>query len=601
MSTQHIYPPTGDWATETPKAKKKKKNRGLSSRQRINMLMALMMVMAILLGLQLIRHQLFGVAPEQVVQAAPAKLRPRGAIVDVNGHPLAIQRFRYEVTASPEIMSKRAKQYAAAFLAPRVNMEEDEIKALLEEYTKLKKSVILNSDVPPEVGEEIIAEDIMGIGVYIYPKRFHPEGTLASHVLGFVSVDNIGRYGLEDYFNSFLVAPTNAILPRPTPHIEPDQQYLVKEDEKVLPDSPFIPSLARRDLILTLDRTLQYIAETSLKAGIEKYRADSGVVIIMEPKTSAVLAMAGYPNYNPDNYSEVESDDVYVNPAISKIYEPGSVFKLITFAAALDAGIITPETEYLDTDKFIYKQQVVQNWDRKGRGEVTAMEALAQSLNVTTAKIASDVGPESFYRTVSRFGFGTDTGIELAYEVGGIVHSPGKGDWVPGYLATNSFGQAISVTPLQMANAVAAIAAGGVVHRPHIVSRAIKDDSIPIKAPESVSRAISPDAAKTLTQMMIAAANHTKAATIPGYAIAGKTGTAEIPGLGGYKEKRTITTFVGFFPADDPQFLILVKLVRPETSAWAGKTAAPIFREIAQAIINMYGIPPDEIRLHLQQ
>jgi cell division protein FtsI/penicillin-binding protein 2 len=169
---------------------------------------------------------------------------------------------------------------------------------------------------------------------------------------------------------------------------------------------------------------------------------------------------------------------------------------------------------------------------------------------------------------------------------------------VPGYLATNSFGQAISVTPLQMANAVAAIAAGGVRHRPHIVDMSIKDDLIHITEPESLSRAISEESARTLTQMMIAAANHTKAATIPGYAIAGKTGTAEIPGLGGYKENRTITTFVGFFPADDPQFLILVKLERPKTSAWAGKTAAPVFRNIAQQIITNYSIPPDDIRLN---
>jgi cell division protein FtsI/penicillin-binding protein 2 len=318
----------------------------------------------------------------------------------------------------------------------------------------------------------------------------------------------------------------------------------------------------------------------------------------MDPKTSAVLAMAGCPDYNPDDYSSVPSDQIYINPAISEIYEPGSVFKLITFAAALDSKIITPETRYQDTNKYTYFQQTVQNWDRKGRGEVTAQQALAQSLNVTTAKIAVDVGEEDFYKTVSRFGFGVDTGIDLSYEAGGIVNSPNKSGWAPGYLATNSFGQGISVTPIQMANAVAAIAAGGVLHRPHVVRMVIKGDSVRIKEPEPVSRAISADSARTLTQMMIAAANHTKAATIPGYAIAGKTGTAEIPGMGGYKEDRTITTFVGFFPADDPQFLILVKLERPKTSAWAGKTAAPIFHEIAQAIINMYGIPPDDIRLN---
>jgi cell division protein FtsI/penicillin-binding protein 2 len=366
MSTQHIYSPNPeDWIPPEEKAKKKKEPR-IKPQQRINLLMMFMAVIAALLGLQLIRHQVFGMAPEEIAMMDSPKLHPRGAIVDTNGHPLAIQRFRYEVVASPKIMTKKGREIIANELAPLIGMDPYELHALFEEYAKKKESVILKNAVPPEVGEEIISKDYAGIGVYIYPVRFHPEGSLASHVLGFVSVDNIGRYGLEDYFNSFLVAPTTKILPKPTPHMEDEDSDVAVED--VLPNSPFIPSLAQRDLVLTLDRTLQYVAETALKKGIEKYKADSGVVIIMDPKTSAVLAMAGYPDYNPDEYADVESEDLYVNPAISDIYEPGSVFKLITFAAALDQGVITPETRYLDTDKFIYQQQVVQNWDRKGRG-----------------------------------------------------------------------------------------------------------------------------------------------------------------------------------------------------------------------------------------
>ncbi len=597
MSIRQIYQPAPEnWSPEQDAVHKKK---SVTPAKRINMLLFLMSLAAALLGMQLVRHQLFGITPEQKVVDDPVKLRPRGAIVDVNGHPLAIQRFRYEIVASPYIMGVKTRKLAAEKVAPLLGMSGEEMLALFEANDDENVTIPLASDVAPEIGEAIQALDVTGIGVYIYPIRFHPEGNMASHVLGFVSVDNEGRYGLEGYFDSVLVAPTAKIQPRPTPHLEKDMGGLSTDD--VLPKSPFIPSLARRDLILTLDRSLQYVAETELEKGVEKYEADSGVVIIMDPKTSAILAMAGYPDYNPDDYANVPSEDVYVNPAISKIYEPGSVFKLITFAAALDKGVITPETQYKDTDKFVYYQQTVQNWDRKGRGVVSAQQALAQSLNVTTAKIAVDVGAEDFYRTVTSFRFGSITGVELAYEAGGIVHKPNSISWTPGYLATNSFGQAISVTPLQMANAVAAIAAGGVVHRPHIVNMTIRDDTVRVKEPEPVSRAISTEAARTLTQMMIAAANHTKAATIPGYAIAGKTGTAEIPGLGGYKEKRTITTFVGFFPPDDPQYLILVKLDRPNASAWAGKTAAPVFRQIAQTIINMRNIPPDDIRLNAPQ
>jgi len=594
-SRTYHYSTPGDFPSGDAAAPKRRHKP--SPKKRINILLILISAFALLLGVQLVRHQVFGKQVEHPAATLPAKLRQRGAIVDANGHPLAIQRFRYEVIASPAIMGPKTRRYNAKRLAPLLTMSEEELWDIFKAHTE-KTPITLNADISPELGEKIKSMDLLGIGVYIYPIRFHPEGHMASHVLGFVSMDNEGRYGLERYFDSFLVAPDNEIKPRPTPHLEKRQGDVTTAD--VLPDSLFIPSLARRDLILTINRNLQYIAERQLKKGIDEYKAESGVVIIMDAKTSAVLAMAGYPDYNPDNYSEVAGSDanVYINPAISEIYEPGSVFKLITFAAALDAGVITPESEYTDTDKFTYFQQTVQNWDRKGRGKVTALQALAQSLNVTTAKIAVDVGEENFYKTVSRFGFGASTGIDLAYEVGGIVHNPNAGSWVPGYLATNAFGQAISVTPLQMANAVAAIAAGGVLHRPHVVRMTIKGDTIRIKEPEPVSRAIRAETARTLTQMMIAAANHTKEARIPGYAIAGKTGTAEIPGLGGYKEDRTIATFVGFLPADDPQFLILVKLERPKTSAWAGQTAAPVFRRIAESIITMYGIPPDDIRLN---
>ena len=555
----------------------------------------LVVFMSGVLAVQLVRHQVFGAPPPAVETTPPEKLRLRGAIVDADGHPLAIQAFRYEVVASPKVMSKQEMPIIAERVADYLDQSSEELLRLFEENRK-SPYLLLAKHVPPEVGEAMLNDDqLFGIGIDIYPVRFHPEKTLAAHLLGFVDVDNKGHYGLEEYFNNFLLAPTDKIVPGPDPQLE--QSLGAPSEDATLPESLFIPSPARRDLVLTITRSLQFVAENRLKEAIREYEAESGVVIIMEPNTSAILAMAGYPTYNPDQYPNFPPES-YINPAISQIYEPGSVFKLITFAAALDKQAITPESRFKDTDKFIYGEQLIQNWDKKGRGEVTAQEALAKSLNVTTAKIATrEVGAADFYNTVARFGFGQNTGVELAFEAAGIINGPNTPRWALGNLATNSFGQGISVTPLQMANAVAAIAAGGVVHRPHIVDMSINDDVVRVKDPEATSIAISPEAARTLTQMMIAAANHTKQAVIPGYAIAGKTGTAEIPTLGGYKEARTIVTFVGFFPADDPQFLILVKLERPKTSAWASKTAAPTFRKIAQDIITKYDIPPDAIRL----
>ena len=589
-----VYHHLSPGATALQEEKAAPTRQRLTPEQRIYIIFGMMVLLSGVLALQLVRHQLFGTAPEQSPQAVSDKLNLRGAIVDTQGHPLAMQGFRYEVVASPYGMEKENMPQIAAKVASYLDMPEEE---LLQRFLKNPQSkyLPLARNVPPEVGEAMLRDkSLRGIGVDIYPTRFHPEKTMAAHVLGFVNLDNQGRYGIEEYFNSFLLAPTKDI--RPMPDLQLEQVLGGRAPREVLPDTPFIPSPARRDLILTLDRSLQYIAETRLEEAIHAYKAESGVVIIMDPNTSAILAMAGYPTYDPDDYPNTQPER-FVNPAISEIYEPGSVFKLITFAAALDKGVITPETIYEDTNQFEYYEQVIQNWDRKGRGKVTAQQALAQSLNVTTAKIARDVGADDFYKTVARFGFGVNTGIELAYEAGGIVNGPDTPSWAPGNLASNSFGQGISVTPLQMANAVAAIAAGGVLHRPHIVRMSIKDDIVRMKETSPVSLAISREAATTLTQMMVVSANHAKQAVIPGYAIAGKTGTAEIPTLGGYKEDRTITTFVGFFPADDPQFLILVKLERPKTSAWAGKTAAPTFRKIAQDIIYLFGIPPDDLRL----
>jgi len=566
-------------------------------KRRLLVLFIIMVGVSLVLMGQLVRHQVFGVAPVTPVRKLPEKLRLRGAVVDVHGHPLAIQTFRYEVIASPNAMKPENMPAIAGKVAAYLNRSPEELLSIFRANEK-SPYVLLEKNVPAQVGEAILSDDelqLNGIGVDVYPERYHPEGNLAAHLLGFVDVDNKGHYGIEEYFNNFLLAPTDEIVPGPDPRLE--KSLGAPAADAVLPESPFIPSPARRDLILTLSRSLQFVAETRLQEAIEAYQAESGVVIIMDPQTSAVLAMAGYPSYNPDRYADY-APERFINPAISKIYEPGSVFKLITFAAALDKQAITPDMRFKDTDKFIYGEQTIRNWDRKGRGMVTAQQALAESLNVTTARIATrEVGATDFYNTVARFGFGQNTGIELAFEAAGIVNGPTSPQWAIGNLATNSFGQGISVTPLQMANAVAAIAAGGVVHRPHIVNMSINEDVVRVKEPEGASIAISPEAARTLTQMMVAAANHTKKAIVPGYAIAGKTGTAEIPTMGGYKEDRTITTFVGFFPADDPQFLILVKLERPKTSAWASQTAAPTFRKIAEDIIHIYNLPPDDIRL----
>ncbi len=555
-------------------------------------------VIALVLVVQLFRYQVFASSQNHVTAGASAprsvngKL-PRGAIVDRNGHPLALERYEYGVSATPNMLrsdAERAK--VAGILAPMLHKDPAGIIATLLEHEKAVYWPLGFAE--PAAGEEIIAWDVVTVTAEAMPRRVYPEGRLASHVLGFVAGDRIGYYGLEGYYDTFLRA--TSVTPRLS-----DIPSLEAADREAafaaLPKTAFIPSYVQRDLVLTLDRNVQYLVEQALERSIRDYRAEAGTVIVLEPRSSAIVAMASWPDFDPNKHTDVATENIYIDPAVSEVFEPGSVFKLVTYAGALDAGVITPKTKFVDTKVLVYGGREIRNWDGKGHGPVTAAEALAESLNVTTAQIAVGMGRNTFYKSVQRFGFGQKTGVELAHESAGIVKFPNKGNWYPADLAINSFGQGISVTPLQMANAVAAIASDGVLYRPHIVRQIVHGNQVEAIEPQPVSRAISPETARTLTTMMVATVKRTPGLTVDGYSIAGKSGTAEIPLPDGYVDKYTIASFVGFFPADEPQFVILVKLVRPKTSQWASYTAVPLFREVIQDLIQLYAIPPDDVRL----
>ncbi len=568
---------------------------------RIQLAMAALVLFGLVLTGQLIRYQVFearaipgaGGGYGELGGAADAPLTadaaafvdpelPRGSIVDRNGHPLALDSFVYQVAAAPNII-KDARSYAA-IVGPMVGMDP----------LALEHQLVDNADaaylpvamVGPAVGEAIMALDVFTVTARPLPRRYYPEGRTAAHLIGFVAGDRRGYYGLEGFYDTFL--RTTTIVLRPERSLE--------AADSLLPASPFVPSYVRQDLVLTLDRAIQTMAEEELRKAIQLHGAEGGSVIVLTPNGSAILAMASWPDFDPNNFTQVADQKAYRNPAVNDPYEPGSVFKLITYAAALDKGVITPQSRFNDTSEFDYGGRTIQNWDREGRGRVTAAEALAESLNVTTAQIAVQLGKVEFYRAVQRFGFGQFTGVELAGEHRGWVKIPGKEGWYPADLAINSFGQGISVTPLQMANAVAAIASEGVLYRAHVVSQIVDGDRVVEIEPQALNRVISPATAHTLTKMMVDTVKRTPDTPIEGYSIAGKSGTAEIPLPSGYVDQYTIASFAGFFPADDPQFVVLVKLDRPKTSKWATYTAAPVFRTIIANLIQMYSIPPDAVR-----
>ena len=355
--------------------------------------------------------------------------------------------------------------------------------------------------------------------------------------------------------------------------------------------------MAGSDIVLTLDRTIQWIIEDELEKALEKYQAQSGTIIVMEPETGAILALANAPKFDPNKYADADAS-AFTNPAVSAQYEPGSIYKIITMGAALDVGLIKPTTIFTDTGVISLGERAFFNSDRTAIGRVSASEALARSLNVVSVQIAAELGEETFYRYIRRFGFGDQTEVDLSGEVSGAVKWPNTQDWSLSDLGANSFGQGLAVTPLQMVSAAGSIANGGKLMRPYIVQARTQGNKMLYTEPTVMHRTISESAAHDLTEMMVdVVETGTPLARVKGYRVAGKTGTAQIPTIDGYTEDETIVSFVGFAPADDPRFVMLVKLDRPDPdiSPWATYTAAPVFAQIAARLLQHMNVPVGRI------
>ncbi|RLC91597.1 MAG: penicillin-binding protein 2 [Chloroflexi bacterium] len=555
-------------------------------RWRLFFLSAVVIGIVLLLIGQLVRWQV--VEHERFLEVAAAEHRQariliprRGVIVDRNGRPLAMNVVTYDVSAAPNLISD--PYLVADRLWPLLGRPRDE---LINLFSQDVLYVPLGQDVPMTVGETIMGWGFGGITVEPSPHRFYPEGSLAAHVLGFVNAAGRGYYGVEGFYND-LVEGEEGVL-----HGERDPWG------EIIPigESQWQPPREGRGLVLTIDRDIQFMVEQELAAAVERYQAQGGTIIVMNPNTGAILALASYPTYNPNTFYEVEDEHLFTDPASGDHYEPGSVFKVITLAAGLDAGIITPDTPFFDSGAIEVGGQVIRNWDKRSHGNVTMSDVLILSLNTGAAHVSTSLGAERFYAYVRRFGFGLKTEVELAGEVPGSVRVPGDPEWHESDLGTNAFGQGLAVTPLQMITAVSAIANHGLLPRPYVVAQIVDQEQVITTRPY-LRQAVSPETAQEMTEMMVAVVERgAKLAAVPGYRIAGKTGTSQMPIPGGYDEKSTIASFVGFGPADDPQFIVLVKIVKPTTSPWGAEVAAPVFKRIAEQLFLMMGIPPDDLR-----
>ncbi|MBI5621906.1 penicillin-binding protein 2 [Candidatus Falkowbacteria bacterium] len=421
--------------------------------------------------------------------------------------------------------------------------------------------------------------------------RYYPDKNIGSNILGFVGWVNdtlVGQYGLEGYFNKELSG---------------EKGFLRSERDATgrligVGEQNFKEALNGTDLYLTIDNSIQAFACQTLGDAVTKYDADGGAVIVTNPRTGAVLALCNNPDYDPNDYSAVENIRSYTIPAIFDAYEPGSVFKPLTLAAALEEGKITPETTYEDTGEVKIDGYSIKNSDLKGHGMVSMVDVLKLSLNTGAIFGMRQIGPAKFADYVRNFGFGELTGIQLDSEAAGNITPLKKNKEI--YAATASFGQGITVTPLQMVNAYAAIANGGTLMKPYIVERTVDALGSEYRAvPQEIRRVVSERTATLISGMMVQVveAGYGQRAKVPGYYIAGKTGTAQVaePGSGVYGS-RTMHTFVGFGPVSDPQFVMLVRLDHPTAARFAESTATPAWGQIAKFILNYYQIRPDEVK-----
>lgn len=506
----------------------------------------------------------------------------RGSIIASDGKSIVLNQSAYLVFAEPKKINSISlfSESVAAILG----MKNKDLGELLGDSSRVW--VPIGHKVEASRVDQLKNLRLAGLGFEKEPKRYYPESSMAAHLLGFVGSDENGKdtgyFGLEGFYNRELSGKDGVLV------VEKDIRgapILVGETHRTEPEDG-------RSLVLWIDRTVQRIVERRLSDGVAKYGAKEGSIVVMDPKTGGILAMASTASYDPSNFGEY-SHEFYKNPVVASSFEPGSIFKVLIMAAGIDAGLVTPSTMADETGPVRVGEYFIRTWDDKYRGKISMTDVLVHSSNVGMVFVEKKLGKERMLSALRNFGLGEFTGIDLQEEAAANLRK--DSEWGEIDLATASFGQGIAVTPIQMVRAVAAIANGGSLVTPRVVKeiRDMTGKIIQMK-PGKTKTMLSPSASRIITEMMIASVDRGEAkwAKPMGYRIAGKTGTAQIPVAGHYDDKKTIASFVGFAPADDPRFIILVTLREPTSSPWGSETAAPLFFTIAKDLFSYYGIAP---------
>ncbi len=528
----------------------------------------------------------------------------RGEIYDRRGHLLAGNQTVYEVGLDLNIMNDLDPSELPAFqnniaLTAQLYLGMTYNQAIDKMSNPPPNAVyiVLADYVPAEKADELIklrdsmssnpvGQNLNGMHFKEHLHRSYPEYSLASNVIGIVPPqDEQGHSGVEEKHNSLLAGTPIKIWVPSNPN---QAQELLN-----LP--------AGANLILTILRELQAATEEILDAAVTDSGAEAGTVVVMDPKTGEILAMATSPRPNMNDYAhygDTLSSEHPLNPAISKDYEPGSVFKIFTMAAALDKGVVKPEDTYWDHGIIIFGGVPIHNWNNTTWGQQDMTGCLQHSINTCLVWVASQLGNYNFYSYMQKFGIGHTTGIDLAGEAPGQLKLPGDELWHPVELGTNAFGQGLSATPIQMVMAASAIANDGRMVYPHVLYGSVQDGQQYNTSPMVIGSPISAATAHTLSEMLtISLEEEGSKALVPGYRLAGKTGTAQISPYGA--NDATNASFIGWGPVDDPKFMVYVWLEKPRTSIWGSEVAAPVFKQVVERLVVLLGIPPDNVRLQL--
>lgn len=542
-----------------------------------------------LFSLQILAHEVYQNLAENQHQLFQRLIPVRGEISVQEGKngktvPVVTNIEKDLVYAVPSEITDKEK--TAMTLGKFSDMPKAEILQKFSDDSR--KWVAVKKELPESVSLAVQKLKLPGIYLQAETYRLYPENDFASQVLGFLGYrgdQRTGQYGIEEFYEKLLAGRAGTLVQDK----DVAGRWITGGVRKLQPAED------GANIVLTIDRPIQFKAESVLKAAVQNTRADSGSIVIIQPKTGAVLAMANFPSFDPNEFNKVTDQAAFRNLAISDAYEPGSVFKPFTMAAGLEDGAITPDMTYEDTGSVTLGDFVIKNALNKIHGVQTMTQVLEQSINTGAIFVQRLIGKDKFLAMVQNFGFGSPTGLTLPGEAAGDINNLLKGGEV--HYATASFGQGITVTPLQLAQGFAAIANQGKLMKPYVVqSIRYADGRTATTTPEEVRQVISPKTANTLAAMLVSVVEvgHGKRAAVPGYYIAGKTGTAQVARTDGkgYDPDINIGTFGGFGPVDDPQFAMVVKIVRPRAVQFAESSAAPVFGQMAQFLVNYFQIPP---------